>query len=254
MFVPLFVALLFVIAVPAAWVLGQKQTTPPAVIIRSADSGVATKTIIGTVSSKPLVMPKKAMPQSSKPVPSLSATPAPSPTVLPLPSPTAGPGQSNMPPVKATPPTLPRNLIQDPGYEMQTSNLVSSPWTNVGNDTIELNTGNARSGANDARLSPISNFTWTGINQLVNVEPFTSYTLSVYVHTSDDINANLALCYVIGVHGPNLASVHFGPSGAGYALVSLTFNSGFYDAVNIQIGFIGAANTWLLADDWYLHS
>ncbi len=257
MLTPLLVALLFAIAVPAAWVLGQMQTATPSVIIRPADAGIATNTSkirIGTVTNKPKVVPNTTPGQSTTPAPSLSSTPVISPTALPSPSPTAGPSQSNSSSVKSTTtPAFPGNLIQDLSYEMQTSNQVAPPWSSVGNATIELNAHHARSGENDVHLSSV-NFAWTDASQLVNIKPNTTYTLSAYIYTSGNLDANLALFDVLAVAGPNLAEVHFGPSPSGYSLISLTFNSGPYSAVNVRVGFSGMANTWLQADDWYLHS
>jgi serine/threonine protein kinase len=254
---PLLVAVLFAIAVPAAWVLGQMQTAAPSVIIRPADSSIATKTSAAVPGTSKTTMAPKATQgkKSTTPAPSLSSTPAISPTALPSSAPTAGPSQPNSPPVKsAIPPLLPGNLIQDPSYEMQTSSQVASPWTSVGNATIELNSRQARSGENDAHLSPAVDNAWTDISQVVNVTPNTTYTLSVYIHTSGNINANLAIFDAIGVHGSNLTEDHFAASPSGYNLILLTFNSGPYNAVTVRIGFSGVANAWVRADDWYLHS
>lgn len=252
---PLLVALLFAIAVPAAWLLGQMQTAPPSVIIRPADSGIGTKTstvTTNTVTDKPAVVQSK---KSTTPAPSFSSTPAISPAALPSPSPTAGLPPSNpASPKSAIPQSFPGNLIQDPGYEMQTSSQVAPPWSSVGNATIELNSQQARSGANDVRITPAIDYGWTDVSQIVNVQPNTTYTLSVYIHTSNGINMNFTIFDVIGVYGSNLAEVHFAPSPSGYNLISLTFNSGSYNAVNVRIGFSGMKNMWLQADDWYLHS
>ena len=137
---------------------------------------------------------------------------------------------------------------------MQTSNQVAAPWTNVGNATVESNPQQAHSGNNDVRMTPLVDFAWTDFSQTVNVKPNTTYTLSVYIHTSSSLNSNLAVFDVIGVNGSNLVETHFGSSPSGYSLISLNFNSSSYNAVNVRIGFSGMANVWVQADDWYLHS
>ncbi len=254
---PLLVALLFAVAVPAAWVLGQMQTPTPSVIIRPADSGIVTKTPtgIGTITSKPAVGLPATPGRNITPSPTLSLTPAISPTAVPSPLPTTGSSQSNTSPGKtAILPPFPGNLILDPGYEMQASSQVTFPWANVGNGTIERDTQQARSGKNDARISPATDSAWTDISQLVTVKPDTTYTLSVYIHTSGDIDTDFATFNVITANGIKLAGIHFGPSPSGYSLISLTFNSSTYSGVTVQIGFSGQTSTWLQADDWYLHS
>jgi eukaryotic-like serine/threonine-protein kinase len=236
------IALLFVIAILLAWVLGQMHTTAPTIIIRPGGAGITTKTstfTVGTATSEAIVVPNSTSSAATQ-VPSLSSTPAVLLSPLPTSSPTPQPSQAN--------------LIHDPDYELQTTSLVTLPWNSVGTARVELNTRKARSGQNDARIVTSADYTWSDVRQDVNVAPNTNYTLSVYVYTSSNLNTNLAVFDVVGIHGSNINQVHFSPSPSGYSLISLTFNSASYNAVMVQIGFSGMKNTWVRVDDWDLHS
>ncbi len=258
MLTPMLIALLFLIVVPVAWVLGQMHTSAPTIIIRPGDPGFATKiatSTSGNITNKATVGSNSNPTPGTTQVPSLSSTPVGSPTVLLSPLPTTGSLPSNLPPMSSpTPQPLLDNLIQDPGYEMQAASQVSLPWVNVGTATIELNSRHAHSGQNDVRLTSSVDYAWSDIQQDVNVVPNTTYMLSVYVRTSGNLDPNLAVFDVVGVHGPDIQQTHFGPLPSGYSLILLTFNSGIYNAVTVRIGFSGMKNAWVQADDWYLHS
>lgn len=137
---------------------------------------------------------------------------------------------------------------------MQGSTQVASPWVGVGTASIVFNPGQAHSGNNAVRIVPPSDNSWSDIEQVVSVKTNTTYTLSVYIYTSNTLNTNSTIFDVLAVHGPNLEEVHYVPSSAGYTQISLTFNSQSYTAVTIRIGFVGLQNMWVQADDWYLHS
>ncbi len=251
----LLIALLFAIAVPTAWVLGQMHTTTTTTtIIRPAVSNgaeIPSATVTSTHSGNTAVVPHTRPAHKTPSTPILSQTPAISPTPSPSPSPTTSTASSAR---LTAPPSFSGNLIQDPSYEMQASNQVAPPWVGVGNVTIDLNSEQAHSGKSDARIVPPFDNSWSDIDQMVNVKPNTTYTLSVYIHTSDVLNMNATIFDVVAVHGPNLAQIHYVPSPSGYTQISLTFNSGTYNAVTVRIGFLGMTNMWVQADDWYLHS
>lgn len=251
--IPLLVVLLFVIAVPTAWVLGQMDTPTP-IIRTSGGAVIPSASLTNSHASKTAVVSATGPMHKTTSTPTLSQTPVISPTSLPSPLPTVSSSPATSSARLTAPLYLPDNLVQDPGYEMQNSNQVASPWIGVGDATIDLNSGQAHSGQNDARIIPLADNSWSDISQTVNIKPNTNYTLSVYIHTSDVLNMNATIFDVIAVHGPNLAQIHYAPSPSGYSQISLTFNSSSYNAATIRIGFVGMKNMWVLADDWYLHS
>jgi eukaryotic-like serine/threonine-protein kinase len=247
---PLLIALLFVIAVPSAWLLGQMQTTTT--IIRTGGTVVPTSvTLANHITGTATATPKykiTPVPTPSSSTPVVASTPVPSP--LPQIQPTSVPSSSH----SATPLPFPGNTVQDPGYEAQNSMQIAPPWVGVGTASIVLNANQARSGNNAARIVPTVNNAWSDISQVVNIKTNTAYTLSAYIYTSQTLNTNATIFDVIAVHGPDLEQVHYAPSPAGYTQISLTFNSASYNAVTIRIGFVGQKNMWVQADDWYLHS
>ena len=249
---PLLIILLFVIAVPTAWVLGQMQTattmhTTGGAVVSSANvtPGTPTKqiTVLPTVISKQKGTPVSAIAQK----PTFSPTPQPSP----LPQVHSTPAISARP---SPPSPSPGNIVLDPGYEMQGSTQVASPWVEVGTASIVSNAGQIHSGNNAVRIVPTTDNSWSDIEQTVSVKPNTDYTLSVYICTSNTLNTNSTIFDAIAVHGSNLQEVHYFPSPSGYTQISLTFNLQSYTAVTIRLGFVGQANMWVQADDWYLHS
>jgi serine/threonine protein kinase len=253
---PLLIVLLFVIAVPTAWVLGQMRTTTTTTIMQSAGGAVmpSANATSGTLPTKTTEIPTTTSQHKNTPVPTLSLTPDVSLTPVPSPLPLVQPSPVKSASRPQTPAPFPGNLVQDPGYEMQGSTQVGPPWVGVGNASILLNSGQVHSGNNAARIVPGTDNSWSDIEQTVNVKTNTAYTLSVYIYTSNVLNTNSTIFDVIAVHGPNLEEVHYVPSSSGYTQISLTFNSQSYDAVTIRIGFVGLQNMWVQADDWYLHS
>jgi serine/threonine protein kinase len=255
MLTPLLIVLLFAIAVPTAWVLGQMRTTTTAVI-QSAGGAVmpSINATSGTLPKKTTDIPTATSNHKNTPVPALSLTPIVSPTPMPSPLPQVQPSSATTSSRSATPVPFPGNLVQDPGYEMQSSTQVGLPWVGVGNASILLNSGQTHSGNNASRIVPPADNSWSDIEQTVNIKTNTTYTLSVYIYTSNALNTNSTIFDVTAVHGPGLEEVHYAPSPSGYTQISLTFNSQSYNAVRIRIGLVGLQSMWVQVDDWYLHS
>ncbi len=247
---PLLIALLFVIAVPSAWVLGQMQTTTTTPVTRFAGGAVlpSTNATSGTLANRATQTPGAPAKNKSTPTPVTAPTAAPSPQ--PRTQPTITPSSANV----AAPANFPGNIVQDPGYEAQGSTQIVPPWVGVGTASIILDPHTAHSGNNTALIVPTVENSWSDISQVVNVKPGITYTLSVYIHTSQTLNTDATIFDVIAVHGPDLEEIHYAPSPSGYTQISLTFNSASYNAVTIRIGFVGQKNMWVQADDWYLHS
>ncbi|HEY5004621.1 MAG TPA: hypothetical protein VII61_15770, partial [Ktedonobacteraceae bacterium] len=251
----LLIVLLFAIAVPTAWVLGQMQTTPTTVIHLAGGAVMpAANATSGTLPTKATEIPTATSQHKNTPVPALSLTPGVSPTPVPSPLPLMQPSPATAASRPAPPAPFPGNIVQDPGYEMQASTQVAPPWVGVGTASILLNSGQTHSGNNAARIVPTTDRSWSDIEQTVNVKTNTAYTLSMYIYTSNTLITTSTIFDVIAVHGPDLEEVHYAPSPSGYTQISLTFNSQSYNAVTIRIGFVGAKNMWVQADDWYLHS
>jgi serine/threonine protein kinase len=249
---PLLIILLFVIAVPTAWVLGQMQTATTTSHTAGGAVMPASNTTSGTPTKQATVLPTATSKQKGTQVPDLSVTPAISPTSLPSPLVHPTPATTSARPVPPRP--FPGNIVQDPGYEMQNSTQAAPPWTEVGTASIVSNSGQVHSGTNAARIVPTVDNSWSDIEQTVGVKTNTNYTLSVYIYTSNTLNTDATIFDVIAVHGSNLQEVHYFPSPSGYTQISLTFNSQSYTAVTIRLGFVGQENMWVQADDWYLHS
>jgi serine/threonine protein kinase len=248
---PLLIVLLFVIAVPSAWVLGQMQTTTTPMTRLSGGAVIpSTNATSGTLANRVTQTPDAPAKKQSTPTP-LSSTPVTTPVAVSSPriQPTPASSSANA----ATPATFPGNVVQDPGYEAQGSTQIVPPWVGVGTASIVLDPHMAHSGNNTALIVPTVENSWSDISQVVNVKPGTTYTLSVYIHTSQTLNTDATIFDVIAVHGPDLEEIHYAPSPSGYTQISLTFNSASYNAVTIRIGFVGQKNMWVQADDWYLH-
>ena len=249
---PLLIVLLFVIAVPTAWVLGQMQTATTTSYTAGGAVMPASNTTPGTLTKQATALPTATSKQKGTQVPDLSVPPAISPTPLPSPLPLVHPTPATTSARPRPPTPFPGNIVEDPGYEMQSSTQVAPPWVEVGTASVVSN--QAHSGNNAARIVPTVANSWSDIEQTVSVKTNTDYTLSVYIYTSSALNTDATIFDAIAVHGPNLQEVHYFPSPSGYTQISLTFNSQSYNTVTIRLGFVGQQNMWVQADDWYLHS
>lgn len=145
------------------------------------------------------------------------------------------------------------NLIQDGGFENQTSSTLSGPWYNGGSGGggIDYNVGKARTGNNNGWANNTTN-TWSAINQQVSVQTNTNYTLTAYVRNSGNFGNN----GYVGAFGNNTGSKYettYGPSGdysAGYMAVTVNFNSGNDNSMTIYIGFVATNGSgWVQIDD-----
>lgn len=77
--------------------------------------------------------------------------------------------------------TLPR----DSGFEAQTRARVSSPWIQEGQAQVEMGTGNARAGSNNALLRNTRD--WNAIRSRVQLRAGARYTLRAWVRTSGNV-------------------------------------------------------------------
>ncbi|MEY4510384.1 MAG: hypothetical protein RLZZ450_2506 [Pseudomonadota bacterium] len=146
------------------------------------------------------------------------------------------------------------NLIRDPGFEEQSSFVVSAPWTNFMGAQIETS-GSAHSGKNNASVTSMpGNSTsvagWNDIFQRIQIEPNARYKLQAWVKTSantDDLKigardgANWMLELGNRVYGAQ----------ANYTLLSTEFVASSSSA-DVYIGLHegpGGAATTLQVDD-----
>jgi hypothetical protein len=145
------------------------------------------------------------------------------------------------------------NLIQDPGFEGQTSGTISAPWSVEGADTkgIDINKGFAHWGLNNAWIHPTNTATtaWNSIKQTVAVSPNTTYTLTGYEINSGNFSGGY-----FGVRDGStttvLKEVNFGASGGGYQKLVVTFSSGSDTSVTFYAGYWApGADSWLRLDD-----
>lgn len=139
------------------------------------------------------------------------------------------------------------NMVKDPGFELQTSNTLSSPWSITGSAPhgVDRLIGNAHSGVNNAYIWD-NGGDWNAMQQTVAVQPNTEYVYSVWVHSS--LVGQPGYLSVLGATGiVNEASFGNLPQ---YSLLTVKFNSGANTAVALRIGFWGQNTVqWVQVDD-----
>ncbi len=132
------------------------------------------------------------------------------------------------------------NLVADPGFENQTTSVVSSPWSTEGPDLhgIDLNGCCSHSGTKDAFIRD-STTNFNSIIQVISVTPNTNYNLTA------DIQNNFPSTSTgyIGVRNgttPNVLKEATFSSQPHYAQTTpVVFNSGTNSTVTLYIGFFG---------------
>lgn len=141
------------------------------------------------------------------------------------------------------------NLIQDPSFEQQTTNKISSPWVIEGNKNggVDIGAKTSRAGKNNVYLRDTTG--WNAFTQDVAVQPNTVYRLTGYVKTSQN-NAN-GYFGVRGSAGDILKEVKFGRHD-NYEKQTVQFNSGNNTTVRIFTGMHSGGDTWVQADDYML--
>ncbi len=248
-----FLILLVVIAVPGAYLL-QKHNSNRQTYIRvdTPSHPLVIASATATVVSKKKTTPTPVKHITASPVHTATPTPKSAPTLVPTLAPTPSPVATTMPQ------TFPGvNLVQDPGYEMQTSNQVQSPWIGTqGSTGVDLSAGNAHSGNNNAWINtgPRGNHS-SDLGQHINVTPNTTYVVSVYIRTSKGIDPSTTVFGVEGQDGTKLQQISYNASPDTYMQLTLIFNSGSENSVYIHIGFdSGSLSTWVRVDDWFMHS
>jgi hypothetical protein len=144
-----------------------------------------------------------------------------------------------------------QNLVQDGGFENQTSSTLSSPWVHnySGLAGIDFHAGKAHTGDNNGWISNTTN-SWANIQQVVSVQPNTDYTLTGYIRNSGNFGNN----GYFGVWGSSgKFETTYGPSGdyaSGYMPVTVSFNSGNATSLTLYIGFFATNGFgWVQVDD-----
>ena len=139
------------------------------------------------------------------------------------------------------------NLLKNPGFELQSTSSLLSPWTGVGSSTqgVEIGLGNAHTGTNDGYVRDASG-TWNGIEQVVAVAPNMSYLLTGWIRNS--LTSNAGMLGVDGL-GSVLGQTVFGTF-SNYTMVSVAFNSGPNVYIMVKAGFLGQLTPrWMQIDD-----
>jgi hypothetical protein len=148
---------------------------------------------------------------------------------------------------------VPLQVALDPGFENQTSSALGSPWFTEGggNFGVDNNAGKARTGLNNGWISSSTQNQWNSILQTVSVCPNTTYKLSAYVNSSNNIGSNLWL----GIRNANGGNKHenkFTP-GASYKkfTANATYTTGASETnIVVYIGYIAPSGTsWIQIDD-----
>ncbi len=154
-------------------------------------------------------------------------------------------------PLVVNAPTVPNaatpNLVQDPGFELQPSNVLSGPWSVTGTSAhgVDRNLGNAHSGLNNAYIWDSGN-DWNAMQQTVAVKTNTEYVFSAWVRSS--FTAPAGYLSVLGNSGI-VSEINFGNLPQ-YSLLTVKFNSGNNTSVTLRAGYWGQNTAqWMQMDD-----
>lgn len=142
-----------------------------------------------------------------------------------------------------------QNLVSDPGFELQTTSAVSTPWLVEGPDGhgIDLGTGFSHSGANDAWIRD-STANWNATTQWVSVATNTNYTLTGWVR--NNFTTNLGYLGVRMSDGVTVLQQASFSAATNYTEIMVNFNSGSNSTVMVFAGFTGqSVDRWLQIDD-----
>jgi hypothetical protein len=143
----------------------------------------------------------------------------------------------------------PMNLVKDPGFEQQTTGVVSSPWAVEGPDGhgIDLSLGFAHSGNNDAWIRD-STGNWNATTQTITVKPHTSYTLTGWVR--NNFTTNIGYFGIRDATGNIVAQTTYRAAST-YQQLTVKFNSGSSTTITVFAGFWGQnADYWVQLDDF----
>ena len=141
------------------------------------------------------------------------------------------------------------NLVADPGFELQGSGTVSSPWSTEGPDAhgIDRGLGYSHSGSNNAWIND-SSTNWDAITQTISVQPNTNYTLTGWVQ--NNFGSNVGYFGVRDSGGQNVLKETTFSASPNYSQLSVSFNSGSNSTVKVYIGFFGqGVEQFFRADD-----
>jgi hypothetical protein len=149
--------------------------------------------------------------------------------------------------------TLPLGL-QDGGFEHQASTTLVSPWSQegAGFSGIDLAAGKASTGSNNAWISASTSGEWNALYQTVNVLPNSTYQLSAYVKSSNQIGNQFWLG-IRNISNGNKHENQITPSPAGYTKLTATntYTTGSSETkIVIYMGYISPTGTsWIQFDD-----
>jgi hypothetical protein len=142
------------------------------------------------------------------------------------------------------------SLVQDGGFENQTSGTVSAPWNvegDAGAQGIDINRGFAHSGNNNAWIRT-SGSNWNAVTQTISVQPNTNYQLSGWIINNFASNQGY-----FGVRNSNGVSVLQETSFTAlpqYSNLTVKFNSGNNTTITVYGGFWGkGTDYWMRLDD-----
>lgn len=139
------------------------------------------------------------------------------------------------------------NLLADPGFELQKSGTLASPWAWTGPSAhgADVALGNAHTGANNAFIWDASS-NWNAISQTVTVQPNTEYVFSAWVRSGLVANEG----YVSVLAGQTILSETSFGNLPGYTRLWVRFNSGANTAITTRVGFWGRwTPQWIQIDD-----
>ncbi|WP_028610183.1 DUF4185 domain-containing protein [Paenibacillus harenae] len=137
------------------------------------------------------------------------------------------------------------NIVSEPGFETQADTPVMAPWHVDGEGGIDRNLGNARTGQNNGYVRNGSG--WNAIKQRVAVQPNTNYTLKGWVRTSGN-NTDGYFGARVPNNGAVLGEASF-DSYANYTELTVPFNSGGNNFVELYTGMWANGDTWVQIDD-----
>jgi hypothetical protein len=145
------------------------------------------------------------------------------------------------------------NLVQDPGFEQQATNVISSPWLIEGPDAhgIDFWAGFSHTGHNNAWIRDASS-NWNAITQVISVQPNTNYTLSTWVQ--NNFTTNLGYFGIRDSGGFNVVAQTTYSAAPGYEQLTVKFNSGSNTTMTVFAGFWGQnTDYWTRFDDFSVY-
>jgi hypothetical protein len=136
-------------------------------------------------------------------------------------------------------------VLRDGDFEMQRSNVVSTPWVAEGRAGIDINRRLSFSGRNNAWVR--QNTGWNAIRQTIRLYAGQTYTLKGFIRSSDNIRSGYFGFRDVNQHP--VAEIQFGPLPA-YQELRVQFSPESTGTFNVFAGFWAPnQDAWIQIDN-----